>query len=199
MIGRFNYSRNTHHANSVVVYADNSDKYVTYLVPKKKLSGLYRDNQCIYIHCLVRLLPQFDYAIQSDNCNCPSIHTGEKLELLAKACHTLVCQVALYPFQLVAIEPPPADPFTSPTASAFEKDAVRRARGSYIFVHFVYGVHDNYTNQMHNGTPRLWLFQKKSAALLLQAYGPVKKVLSLRRMQNPMERIHVGVMRLSIE
>ena len=57
MIGRFNYSRNTHHANSVVVYADNSDKYVTYLVPKKKLSGLYRDNQCIYMHSLVRLLP----------------------------------------------------------------------------------------------------------------------------------------------
>ena len=46
----------------------------------------------------------------------------------------------------VTIETPPADLFTSPAASAFEKDAVRRARRSYIFVHFVCGVHDNYTN-----------------------------------------------------
>ena len=43
-------------------------------------------------------------------------------------------------------ETPPADLFTSPAASAFKKDGVRRARRSYIFVHFVYGVHDNYTH-----------------------------------------------------
>ena len=43
-------------------------------------------------------------------------------------------------------ESPPADLFTSPAASAFEKDGIRRARRSYIFVHFVCGVHDNYTN-----------------------------------------------------
>ena len=43
-------------------------------------------------------------------------------------------------------EPPPADLFTSPSASAFEKDGIQRARRSYISVHFVYGVHHNYTN-----------------------------------------------------
>ena len=43
------------------------------------------------------------------------------------------------PFQLVLTEPPPADLFTSPAASAFKKDGVRRVRRSYIFVHFVWG------------------------------------------------------------
>ena len=43
-------------------------------------------------------------------------------------------------------EPPPADLFMSSDASAFEKDGVQRARRNYIFVHFLYGVHDNYTN-----------------------------------------------------
>ena len=37
-------------------------------------------------------------------------------------------------------------PATTNSSSAFEKDGVRRARRSYIFVHFIYGVHDNYTN-----------------------------------------------------
>ena len=50
------------------------------------------------------------------------------------------------------IEQPPADQFMSPAASASEKYALRRARRSYIFVHFVYVVHDNYTNWMHYGT-----------------------------------------------
>ena len=40
------------------------------------------------MHILVGLQPQFDYATQSDNCYCPSIHASEKMELLAEACHT---------------------------------------------------------------------------------------------------------------
>ena len=62
------------------------------------------DCECVYMHNLVRLQLQFDYATQSDNCNCPSIHAIEKIELLAEACHSPVHQVALYPFQLVVIE-----------------------------------------------------------------------------------------------
>ena len=69
-----------------------------------------------------------------------------KSDYWAGTCHTPVHKVALYPFQLVVTGPPPADLFTSPAASAFKKDGERRARQSYIFLHFVYGVHDNYTN-----------------------------------------------------
>ena len=72
-----------------------------------------------------------------------------------KACPTPVRSVALYPFQLVVTKPPPADLFTSPattnSASAFEKDGVRRARRSYGFVHFLCYVHDNPTNKIHTG------------------------------------------------
>ena len=66
-----------------------------------------------------------------------------KSDYWAGACHT---PVALYPFQLVVTEPPPADLFMSPAASAFKKDGVRRARQSYILVQFIYGLYDNYTN-----------------------------------------------------
>ena len=48
------------------------------------------DSQCVYMHSLVRLQPWFDYATQSENCNYPSIRAGEKIELLAEACHTPV-------------------------------------------------------------------------------------------------------------
>ena len=58
--------------------------------------------------------------------------------------------MVLYSFQLVVTGPTPADLFMSPatttSASAFEKDGIGRERQSYIFVHFVYGVYDNYTN-----------------------------------------------------
>ena len=37
------------------------------------------DSQCVYMLILVGLQPQFDYAAQSDNCNCPSTHAGEKI------------------------------------------------------------------------------------------------------------------------
>ena len=33
-------------------------------------------NQCVYMHSLVRLQPEFDSATQSDYCNCPSLHAG---------------------------------------------------------------------------------------------------------------------------
>ena len=74
-----------------------------------------------------------------------------KSDYWAGACHTMVLEVALYSFQLVVTETTPADLFTSPAASAFKKDGVQRARQRYIVVHFVYGVHDNYTNWMQNG------------------------------------------------
>ena len=37
------------------------------------------DSQCVYMLILVGLQPYFDYAAQSDNCNCPSTHAGEKI------------------------------------------------------------------------------------------------------------------------
>ena len=44
-------------------------------------------SQHVHMHSLVGLQPQFDYAAQSDNCNYLSIHAGEKIKLLAEACH----------------------------------------------------------------------------------------------------------------
>ena len=76
-----------------------------------------------------------------------------------------------YPFQLVVIKPPPADLFrslaTTNSASAFEKDGIRRAR-SYIFAHFIYGVHDNYTNADAQWRSCLrWFWRKDSTAACL--------------------------------
>ena len=54
------------------------------------ISNRMHSNTCIahvYIHSLVGLQPQFDYATQLDNCNRPSMHASEKIKLLAKACH----------------------------------------------------------------------------------------------------------------
>ena len=53
----------------------------------------------------------------SDNCNCSSIHAGEKIGSLDGSCHSPVWWVALHPFQQVVTEPPPADLFTSQAAT----------------------------------------------------------------------------------
>ena len=106
---------------------------------------------------------------------------------------------------LVVTETPPADLFMSPAASAFKKYGVRRARRSYIFTHFVYGVHDNYTNQVHNDALSCGDFGGKtppppSVYFRLTAPGKKSCACTERKIRSaPLERIHAGVMRLSIE
>ena len=68
-----------------------------------------------------------------------------RITAIVQLCYS-IRQLLLSENTLVVIDPPPADLFTSPAASAFVKDGVRRAKQSYIFVHSIYGVHDNYTN-----------------------------------------------------
>ena len=57
------------------------------LIPNGKMASI-QTSQCIYMHISVRLQPEFNYAAQSDNCNCPSIHAGEKIAVLSGACQT---------------------------------------------------------------------------------------------------------------
>ena len=91
-----------------------------------RLSGRYVDN--VFVPASSRTVPE------------------ESVEWIYKFIHRFIEEFSICMLELVVTETPPADLSTSPAASAFEKDGVRRTRRSYIFVHLVYDVHDNYTN-----------------------------------------------------
>ena len=67
-----------------------SDDQENLMVPLRLPVFVAANTQCVYMHSLVGLQLQFDYAVQSDNCNYSSIHAGQKIGLLAEACHTPV-------------------------------------------------------------------------------------------------------------
>ena len=67
-----------------------SDDQENLMVPLRLPVFVAANTQCVYMHSLVGLQLQFDYAVQSDNCNYLSIHAGQKIGLLAEACHTPV-------------------------------------------------------------------------------------------------------------
>ena len=100
---------------------------------------------------------------------------------------------------------PLTSPATTNSASAFKKDGVRRARRTYIFVHFVYGVH-NITQTRCTMALLLVVISEERRHRhhpFISGSQPQEKnfkpVQNTKSQSNLIERIHAGVMWLSIE
>ena len=84
-----------------------------------------------------------------------SVYTcGEKIRLLAEACHTRVRYVALYPFQLAVIKSPPADPLRHRQQQTLPRHTRKMAyeeRGEATSLYILYMVYTVTCSQVRQG------------------------------------------------
>ena len=96
-----------------------------------------------------------------------------------------------YPFQLVVIEPLPADLFTSPVTNCLDIRERWRTKSKtklHLCVIIMYTIYD-ICKLDAQWRSCLQLFWRKDATVvfLLPAHGPGKKISGLRRAQNPIQ------------
>ena len=150
---------------------------------------LLQNCQCVYMHSLVRLQPQFDYATQSDRLrymlvrklNYWSKHFIPRYDRWRSLCHQ-----------------------QQQTASAFKNDGVRRARRSDESLYISYKVYMIIT-QIWCTVVLLFAVISEGRRRRPSTSGSQPQEKNLEPAQNAksesnlMERIHAGVMWLSIE